>query len=256
MNRVQGKVAVVTGGGNGIGEATCRLLADEGASVAVLDVDDADGERVAASIRQSGGEARFWHLDVSDEAQVSRVVAEIADTYSRIDILVNNAGVGGPNRPGVEVTEQEFDALFAVNVKGGFFCTKHVVPRMKAAGGGSIIYLGSIYALIGNTDSPLYHATKGAIRQMSKTDAMLYAPDGIRVNCVHPGTIMTPFNVAVGQKYPGGFDAYIAAMSALHPIGHPGEPQDVAYAILFLASDESKFVTGSDLVVDGGYTAQ
>jgi NAD(P)-dependent dehydrogenase (short-subunit alcohol dehydrogenase family) len=256
MARVQGKVAIVTGGGNGIGEATCRVLAREGASVAVLDIRDQDAEAVARSIEEQGGTAASWRLDVSKEDDVRRLVAEVVDKFGRIDILVNNAGIAGPNKPGTDVTEQEFDSLFAVNVKGGFFCTKHIVPRMRETGGGSIVYLGSIYALIGNTDSPLYHSTKGAIKQMAKTDAMLYARDGIRVNCVHPGTIMTPLNVAVGQKYPGGFDAYIADMSSLHPIGHLGEPEDVALAILYLASDEAKFVTGSDLVVDGGYTAQ
>jgi NAD(P)-dependent dehydrogenase (short-subunit alcohol dehydrogenase family) len=118
------------------------------------------------------------------------------------------------------------------------------------------VNMASIYSLIGNTDSPLYHSAKGAVRLMTKTDAMLYAKFGIRVNCIHPGTILTPFNIAVGRKHPGGFDAYIAAMSALHPIGHPGEPIDVAYGALYLASDESRFVTGSELVIDGGYTAQ
>lgn len=256
MERLKEKAAVVTGGGNGIGEATCKLFASEGAKVAIFDVNETDGKRVLKEIADKGGTARFEQVDVSRETDVRDALASVFDAFGHIDVLVNNAAIAGPNRPGIEVSEAEFDSLYSVNVKGPFFCTKHAVPYMKRGGGGSIVYLGSIYALIANADSPLYHSAKGAVRLMAKTDAMLYAADGIRVNCVHPGTIMTPFNIAVGQKYPGGFDAYIAAMSALHPIGHPGEPIDVAYGILYLASDESKFVTGSDLVIDGGYTAQ
>ena len=168
---------------------------------------------------------------------------------------MNNAGISGVSKPTHEITEQEWDRVQAVNVKGPFFCTKHVVPHMKRGGGGSIVNLSSIYGLIGAPDAPPYHASKGALRLMSKTDALLYAGDRIRVNSVHPGFIWTPMvekflqsggDVAAGRK----------AVDSLHPLGRMGEPDDIAYGIVYLASDESKFVTGSELVIDGGYTAR
>ena len=254
MGRVDGKVALVTGGALGIGLSACRLLAREGAKVAVTDVLDEAGRRVAAEL---GGPERaaYWHLNVADESNVRAVVAEVAERLGPVTVLVNNAGIAGVNKPTDQITETEWDALMAVNVKGVFFCTKHVIPQMRRAGGGSIINLSSIYGLVGAPDSPPYHASKGAVRLMSKTDALLYAADRIRVNSVHPGFIWTPMvegylassgNPAEGRR----------TLDALHPIGHVGEPDDVGYAILYLASEESKFVTGSELVVDGGYTAR
>jgi NAD(P)-dependent dehydrogenase (short-subunit alcohol dehydrogenase family) len=255
MGRVDGKVALVTGGAVGIGHSTSVLLAREGARVAVTDLRDEEGRRVAEAIAAGGGRARYWHLDVSDERQVERVFGEVAAALGPITVLVNNAGIAGADKPTHELTEAEWDAVMAVNVKGVFFCTKHAVPQMRRAGGGSIVNLSSIYGIVAAPDVPPYHASKGAVRLMSKTDALLYARDGIRVNSVHPGFIWTPMvegylrstgNVAEGRR----------ALDALHPIGHIGEPDDVGYAILYLASDESKFVTGAELVVDGGYTAR
>jgi NAD(P)-dependent dehydrogenase (short-subunit alcohol dehydrogenase family) len=163
--------------------------------------------------------------------------------------------MSGANKPTHEVTEEEWDKVQAVNVKGVFFCTKHAIPHMKKAGGGSIINLSSIYGLIGAPDAPPYHASKGAVRLMTKTDAMLYAPDNIRVNSVHPGFIWTPM-VENHLKTTGqDLEAAKQATAALHPLGHMGEPNDIAWGIVFLASDESKFMTGSELVIDGGYTA-
>jgi NAD(P)-dependent dehydrogenase (short-subunit alcohol dehydrogenase family) len=254
MGRVEGKVALVTGGALGIGASACRLLAREGARVAVTDVRDGEGRRLAEEL---GGKPRagFWHLDVSNEENVRSVFAEVAEALGPITVLVNNAGISGVNKPTDQITEAEWDALMAVNVKGVFFCTKHVIGQMRRAGGGSIVNLSSIYGLVGAPDSPPYHASKGAVRLMSKTDALLYAPDRIRVNSVHPGFIVTP--MVEGFLDTSGHGAELRqALVAQHPLGHLGEADDVGYAILYLASDESKFVTGSEVVVDGGYTAR
>jgi NAD(P)-dependent dehydrogenase (short-subunit alcohol dehydrogenase family) len=255
MGRVQGKAAVVTGGGLGIGRATCLLLAREGARVAVTDILEDEGRSAAEAIRALGREGAFFRLDVSDETEVREVFAEIRRAFGKIDVLVNNAGISGASRPTHEILEEEWDRVMAVNVKGVFFCTKHVIPSMREAGGGSIINLSSIYGIIGAPDVPPYHASKGAIRSMTKTDALLYARENIRVNSVHPGFIWTPM-VEEHLKSQGSVEEGRRALDALHPVGRVGEPDDIAYAILYLASDEAKFVTGSELVVDGGYTAQ
>jgi NAD(P)-dependent dehydrogenase (short-subunit alcohol dehydrogenase family) len=253
MGRVDGKVAIVTGGALGIGRATAILLAKEGAKVALTDVLDEESREVVE--KHSGGLVRYWHLDVSQEEQVKTVFDEIVAAFGRIDILVNNAAISGANKATHELTETEWDRLMAVNVKGVFFCTKHAVPYMMKAGGGSIINLSSIYGLIGAPDVPPYHASKGAVRLMAKTDALLYAKHGIRVNSVHPGFIWTPM-VEHYLRSQGDLDEGRKNVAALHPLGRVGEPDDIAYGILYLASDEAKFVTGSELVIDGGYTAQ
>lgn len=254
--RVKDKVAIVTGGALGIGKATCLLLAQSGAKVAVTDIDEKEGTKVVDEITKNNGTAHFWRLDTSKEAETKSVMEEVAKKFGKIDILVNNAGIAGVNKPTHEITEAEWDALMNVNVKGVFFCTKHAIPYMKKNGSGSIINLSSIYGLISAKDLPPYHASKGAVRLMSKTDALLYAKDKIRVNSVHPAFIWTPLVEKLGQKDPDGVQAFRKKLDALHPLGHVGEPNDIAYGILYLASDESKFVTGSELVIDGGYTAQ
>jgi NAD(P)-dependent dehydrogenase (short-subunit alcohol dehydrogenase family) len=256
MQRVKDKVALVTGGAVGIGRAASLLLAKEGAKVAVLDINDADGAAVVNDINENNGTAAYFHLDTSQENSVKDVFSKAVNELGPIDILVNNAGIAGVDKPTHEISEEEWDTLMDVNVKGVFFCTKHAIPIMKANNGGSIINLSSIYGLIGNADLPPYHASKGAVRLMTKNDALLYAKDNIRVNSVHPAFIWTPLVEALGEKSPGGVDAFRKQLDGLHPIGHVGEPDDIAYGILYLASDESKFVTGSELVIDGGYTAQ
>jgi len=256
MGRVENKVALVTGGALGIGRAICELFAREGAAVAVTDILEAEGQAVVDAITAAGGKAAFWRMDVAREASVRQTVAAIAAHFGRIDILVNNAGISGADKPPHEISEEEWDAVFAVDVKGAFFCTKHVVPLMLAQGGGSIVNISSIYGAIGSADVPPYHAAKGAVRLMTKTDAMYYARHGIRVNSVHPGTIMTELVVGMAQNAPEGYEAYMEGRNRIHPIGHPGEPIDVAYGVLYLASDEARFVTGSELYIDGGYTAQ
>jgi len=242
MNRVLNKVIVVTGGASGIGQATCFLLAQEGATVALVDINDPAGKETVAKIHSQRGQAEFWHLDVTNETNVEQVFNSIADKWGRIDVLVNNAGLIGSNKPTHEMTESEWDRVMSVNAKSVFFCTKHAIPHLKKAGGGSIVNISSIHGLFGSPDYPANHASKGAIRLMSKTDAMLYARDKIRVNSIHPGYIRTP---CLGETPPALYD-HLQAMNQL------GEANDVAYGILYLASDESKFVTTSELVIDGG----
>ena len=255
MDRVKDKVVIVTGGAKGIGLSACHLLAREGALVAILDIDPA-GEEVAAAIRNDGGTAWFWTLNTLNEPDIARVFAEVVHRFGGIDVLVNNAGIAGTNKPTDELSEAEWDEVMNVNVKGVFFCTKHVIPHLRAAGGGSIINLSSIYGLIGAPDSPPYHASKGAVRLISKTDAMLYAADNIRVNSLHPGYIWTPMVEAVARQDEKGVEHFKTAMGHLHPLGRMGEPDDIGWAIVYLASNEAKFITGTELIVDGGYTAR
>ncbi|MDH4222752.1 MAG: glucose 1-dehydrogenase [candidate division Zixibacteria bacterium] len=255
MGRVEGKVAIVTGGALGIGQTTCLFLAKEGAKVAVTDILDKEGQQVTDKIKGFGGLAKFWHLDVSKEEEVKKVFTDINKTFGKINILVNNAGISGVSKPTDEITEEEWDRVMAINVKGVFFCTKQVIPYMRKTGDGSIINLSSIYGIVSAPDVPPYHASKGAVRIMTKTDAFLYAKDNIRVNSVHPGFIWTPMleNFLRSQ---GDVEAGRRMLDSLQPIGHIGETEDIANGILYLASDESKFVTGSELVIDGGYTAK
>jgi NAD(P)-dependent dehydrogenase (short-subunit alcohol dehydrogenase family) len=255
MGRVEGKVAVVTGGALGLGKATCQVLAKEGATIAVTDIRTEEGQQLAQEMESSNGAARFWELDTSNEEQVRKVFTEVRKTFGKIDVLVNNAGISGANKPTHELTLEEWERVMAVKVQGVFLCTKHVIPYMQEAGGGSIINLSSIYGLVGAPDSPPYHASKGAVRLMSKTDAMLYAKAKIRVNSVHPGFIWTPM-VENFLREQGSLEEGRRQLDSLHPIGYVGEPDDIAYGILYLASDEAKFVTGSELVIDGGYTAR
>ena len=256
MDRLKGLVGIVTGGALGIGRATCLLFAREGAMVAVTDVLDMEGSQLAREINSSGGIADYWHLDVTKEAEVQDVFSKIRNRFGKIDVLVNNAGISGANKPTDQISEQEWDKLMAVNVKGVFFCTKHAIPYMKAARRGSIINLSSIYGLVGAGDFPPYHASKGALRLMAKNDALLYAADNIRVNSVHPGFIWTPMVENAAKQSSVGDKEFRKMIGAKHPLGHMGEPNDIAWGIVYLASEEAKFVTGSELVIDGGYTAQ
>ncbi|GAP66937.1 short-chain dehydrogenase/reductase SDR [Mizugakiibacter sediminis] len=254
MDRLAGKVAVVTGGARGIGLACVRRMAEEGARVAMADVHDADGRDRAAELRAQGLDVRYFHCDVAAEAEVAALMDGAAEAFGRIDVLVNNAGIAGANKPTHELTEAEWDRVQAVNVKGVFFCTKHAIPHLRDAGGGCIVNLSSIYGLVGAADSPPYHASKGAVRLMSKTDAMLYAADRIRVNSVHPGFVWTPMVEQHLRGMGGDLEQHRRETDALHPLGHMGEPDDIAWGVVYLASDEARFVTGAELVIDGGYT--
>ena len=256
MDRVKDKVVVVTGGALGIGRAACELLAQEGAKVAVTDIVDDEGKAVVEEIKKNGGDAEYWHLDVSKEKKVEKTFKDIHDHFGNITSLVNNAGIAGANKPTHEIDEKEWDEVMDINVKGVLFCTKHAIPYMREADSGSIVNLSSIYGIISAPDLPPYHASKGAVRLMSKTDALHYAKDNIRVNSVHPGYIWTPLVEQLGKESDVGVEEFRKNLDSKHPIGHVGEPMDIAYGILYAVSDESKFMTGSELVIDGGYTTK
>jgi NAD(P)-dependent dehydrogenase (short-subunit alcohol dehydrogenase family) len=257
MQRVHDKTCIVTGASLGIGRACALRLAREGAHVALFDVLDDPGAALVAELEASGARVRYWHVDVSSERAVHAAIDEVAAHFGGVDVVVNNAGIAGANKPTHEITEEEWDRVQAINVKGVFFCTKHAIAHLRRAGGGSIINLSSIYGLVGAADVPPYHASKGAVRLMSKNDALIYAADRIRVNSIHPGFIWTPM-VDHHLRDSGATDIEAARreVGLLHPLGHMGEPDDIAWAVVYLASDESKFVTGSELVIDGGYTAR
>ncbi len=258
MARVKGKVCIVTGAAVGIGRACVQRLVEEGACVALFDVMDEAGKALIDELgaRHYGKPPRYWHVDVSDEKAVQAAINGVVAYFGALHVLVNNAGIAGVNNPCHEVTEAEWDQVQAVNVKGPFFCTKHAIPHMKRTGSGSIINLSSIYGLVGAADVPPYHASKGALALMTKTDAMTYAADHIRVNSIHPGFIWTPM-VEHHLRDSGATDIAVARrdVDQLHPLGHMGEPDDIAWGVVYLASEESKFMTGSQLVIDGGYTA-
>lgn len=256
MGRVAEKVVLVTGGALGIGRAACEMLAREGAKVAVTDIADEQGQALVAQIKADGGVAEYWHLDTASEENVQTVFADVEQTYGPIEVLVNNAGIAGVNKPTDEIDAAQWNQVMDINVRGVFFCTKHAIGQMKTIGRGSIINLSSIYGLVGAADLPPYHASKGAVTLMTKNDALLYAKDKIRVNSVHPGFIWTPLVEDLAKASNEGVDAFRAQLDSRHPIGHVGEPDDIAHGIVYLASDESKFITGSELVIDGGYTAQ
>jgi NAD(P)-dependent dehydrogenase (short-subunit alcohol dehydrogenase family) len=197
---------------------------------------------------------------VTDETRAAEVVKAVYEKHGKINILVNNAGIAGPNKPIHEYTREEWEGVFNVNVTGAFLCSKYVVPYMKKSGGGSIVYISSIYGIVGAQDVPAYHATKAANRIMAKTGALFYAKDNIRVNSIHPGFIWTPMveNFLKGQseKLAVSVEELRKGLDSEHPIGHIGEPNDIAHGVLYLVSDEAKFVTGSELIIDGGYTTR
>lgn len=256
MSRLENKVALVTGAAMGMGRTTAELFAREGARVAVTDVDEAAGKETVDAIRSEGGVAEFWALDVSNEDQVAEVVDGAAETFGGLDVLVNCAGIIGVDKPTHELSEAEWDALFAVDVKGVFFATKHAIPHMKRRGGGSIVNFSSIYGLVGNDEFTAYHVAKGAVTMQTRQDAATYGKDNIRVNSVHPSTVLTPLVEGIARDFDGGLPAYEAYMTANQSLRRLGRPIDVAYGVLYLASDESSWVTGVTLPIDGGYTAR
>ena len=249
--RLAGKVALISGGARGMGAAETILFAREGARVVLGDVLDAEGERVEAEISGKGGEAVYVHLDVTSEADWKRAVATAVARFGRLDVLVNNAGVGGGSRL-EDTTAEAWDRGMEINAKGVFLGTKAVIPAMRAAGGGSIVNISSQLGMVGmELSSPWYQASKGAVRTLTKLTAVQYARECIRANSVHPGPIVTPMTEA-RRADPGHREFMVSRI----PLGRYGEPDEVAYGVLYLASDESSFVTGSELVIDGGWTAQ
>ncbi len=256
--RVQGKVCVVTGASMGIGAACARRLAEQGAVVVLTDRADAQGEALATQLRAAGLRASYRSLDVTDEARWQAVIDEIVREHGRLDVLVNNAGTGVRCAPDEQTLEQ-WRALTSINLDGVFLGTKHAIRAMKRNDpkGGSIVNMSSIEGLIGDPMLGAYNATKGGVTLYTKSVALYCARErtGIRVNSVHPGYIATPLVQGAIDASPDPA-AMRRALESLHPVGHLGEPDDIAWGVVYLASDESKFMTGASLVIDGGYTAQ
>ncbi len=249
--RLAGKVALISGGARGMGAAEARLFASEGAKVVIGDILEVPGRAVEAEIQAAGGEAVFVLLDVTREADWQQAVRTAVDRFGALNVLVNNAGVSGHGR--VEsVTLEEWNRVMDINSTGVFLGTKTAIPAMRQAGGGSIINISSQLGLVGvDNSSPQYQASKGAVRLLTKATAIQYADEGIRVNSVHPGPIETPMTEARRAD-----PELVAITLARIPLGRYGQPEDVTYGVLYLASDESSFMTGSELVIDGGWTAQ
>ncbi|HSB41033.1 MAG TPA: glucose 1-dehydrogenase [Methylomirabilota bacterium] len=249
--RLAGKVALISGGARGMGAAEARLFAREGARVVIGDILDTEGRAVEAAIAASGGSAIYVHLDVTSEADWARAVDAAVSRFGRLDVLVNNAGVGGGGLL-EHTTAEAWDRGMDVNAKGVFLGTRAAIPAMRRAGGGSIVNISSQLGLVGlERSSPWYQASKGAVRTLTKLTAVQYARERIRANSVHPGPITTPMTEA-RRGDPGHYEYMVSRI----PLGRYGEPDEVAYGVLYLASDESSFVTGSELVIDGGWTAQ
>ena len=249
--RLEGKVAFVSGGARGMGAAEARLLAREGAKVAIGDILEEEGRRVEAEINGTEEEALFIKLDVTSESDWQEAISATVARFGRLDILVNNAGIVAS---GVleDTSSAQWDEIMDVNVKGVFLGIKTAIPEMRKVGGGSIINISSISGIIGQyTVQPVYNASKGAVRILTKSTAVQYAKEGIRVNSVHPGTVDTPMIAGMMDD-----PEQTAHELAQIPLGRIADPEEIAYGVLYLASDESSYVTGSELVIDGGFTAQ
>lgn len=256
MGRLSNKISVITGAASGMGAATAELFAAEGSTVILTDVNDELGAQVVDRIRAAGGTAEFHRMNVADEADVARVYTTVGVTHGTIDVLINCAGIIGVDKPTHELSEQEWDALFAVDVKGVFFSTKHAVPYMIAQRSGSIVNFSSIYGLTGNDEFTAYHVAKGAVTMQTKQDAAVYGQYNIRVNSVHPSTVLTPLVEGIANAFPGGLVEYEKVNTTTQSIRRLGLPIDVAYGVLYLASDESTWVTGVNLPIDGGFMAR
>ena len=252
MFRLDGKSALVTGAGSGIGEAIAHTLARAGAHVYVADRDVANGKRVAEAIGSDNGRAEFVELDVTDEAAIASLASRIGTTHGALDILVNNAGIG---HVGTALTTSgaDMDRLYAVNVRGVFNASKAFLPGMLARKSGAIVNIASIGGILGIRDRLAYVTTKTAVVGLTKAMAMDHAAEGIRVNCVCPGRVETPFVKARLKEYPDP-DAAYREMAGTQALGRMGRPEEIAAAVLYLASDEAAFITGTPLLIDGGWS--
>ena len=251
MPRLAGKVALISGGARGMGAAEAALFTQEGAQVVLGDVLDAEGRALAERLSAKGHDAVYIHLDVTQERDWQQAVDLAVTRFGKLNVLVNNAGIGGPGRV-EDVTVEAWDEVMAINAKGVFLGTKTAIPAMRRAGGGSIVNISSQLGLVGmDITSPQYASSKGAVRLLTKVTALQYAKERIRVNSVHPGPIVTPMT----EKRRAD-PAIRDLMTSRIPLGRYGEADEVAYGVLYLASDEASFVTGSELVIDGGWTAQ
>ena len=248
--RLEGKVAIISGGANGMGAEEVRLLAREGASVVIADVLEDEGKRLEAEVNESGGKAAFVRTDVTVEADWERAVERAVSRFGALDILVNNAGISSGAFEDTLSTDG-WQRIMDVNATGVFLGTKYAIPQMQSAGGGSIVNISSIMGFVGGEGGhPAYHASKGAVRLFTKATAVQYGPDGIRANSVHPG-FMPPMRSSQHAD-----PAIRADHVRLTPLRRTGETIEVAYGVLFLASDEASFITGTELVIDGGFIAR
>lgn len=261
MGRVANKIVIVTGASLGLGAASARMLAREGAAVVLADIKDEEGQALRREIELTGAQALYLHHDVSSEESWQTLMERTVARFGRVDVLVNNAGVAASAAP-EEQTLQQWRWLMSINLDGVFLGTKHALLTMKAyppQQGGSIVNLSSIEGLVGDPHLGAYNASKGGVRLYTKSVALYCARAGldIRVNSIHPGYIWTPMVEGyLRAQGDGDLGARRREIAALHPVGRIGEPDDIAYGVVYLASNESKFVTGAELVIDGGYTAQ
>ncbi len=254
MNRLKNKRAVITGGTSGFGFAIAELYLREGAGVVIAGRNREKGDKAVATLRERTGiEARFFRCDVTKEDEVKDLTEALTASDGKIDILVNNAGIL-IRKDFEETTEQEWDAVMATNLKGPFFCCKHMIPHMVKEKRGAVINLSSHVSLIGKGDIPVYSASKGGVTSLTRSLAMRYAKHNVRVNCICPGTILTPLNKEVFEKAPDP-EKKLREVIATYPLGRLGTPMDVAYAAVYLGSDESNWVTGIALPLEGGYVA-
>lgn len=250
MGRLGGKSCLISGGAKGLGAAQARLFAREGARVAVGDIRDTDGARLVEELRASGADALYVRLDVTSEADWESAVSGVMAEFGALNVLVNNAGIYN-RAPVEETTLEEWERVMDVNSTGVFLGTKHAIPAMRSSGGGSIVNMSSVAGLVGSRTQTVYNASKGAVRLLTKSTAVQYAPAGIRANSVHPGVIETDMINEVIRT-----EEERATRMSLTPIGRFGTAEDVANGVLFLASDEASYVTGAELVIDGGLTVQ
>ncbi|MDJ0594687.1 MAG: SDR family oxidoreductase [Pleurocapsa sp. MO_226.B13] len=251
MNRLENKVALVTGGGSGIGRATALKFAAEGASVVIGNRNEEAGQKTVESIEQAGGKASFYQTDVSKLENVRDLVKHAVDTYGGLNMAFNNAGAEDPQAMTPDQTEDTFDLLMNVNVKGVWYSMKCEIEHMLENGGGTIVNTSSIAGLIGFPGHGPYVASKHAVMGLTKTAALEYAKQGIRINAVCPGAIQTPML----EEFTGGDSSTIEYMKSLHPIGRLGKPDEIANTVVWLCSDEASFVLGQGITVDGGFTA-
>ena len=249
---LEGKVALVTGGGSGIGRASALAFAREGAKVVVADVQVKGGEETVRMIKDTGREAIFVKADVSKASDVENLISTAVRTYNRLDCANNNAGIEGVNASTIDCTEENWDRVIDINLKGVWLCMKYEIPQMLKQKGGAIVNTSSVAALVGFRDMPAYCASKGGIIQLTRTAALEYAAKGIRINAVCPGVIRTP----MVERVTGGKQEFEAQFIALEPAGRMGTPEEVAEAVVWLCSDAASFVMGHPMVVDGGLVSQ